>query len=44
MTNVVDRDKLTIEHCTELNMSDDYMKNQLQGTKFLQFRKEILGK
>ena len=43
VTDVVDRGNLTIQHCPTLDMPADFMTKPLQGTKFLQFRKEILG-
>ena len=39
VTDIVDRDKLIIPHFPALDMPADYMTKQLQGTKFLQFKK-----
>ena len=43
INDVVDRGKLTIEHCPTLEMIAEYMTKPLQGQKVLEFRKEILG-
>lgn len=43
VTDVLEKGKLTIQHCPTLDMITDYMKKPPQGAKILQFMNDILG-
>ena len=42
--DVVDRGKLTIEHCPMVEIIADYTTKPRQGQTFLEFQTEIIGK
>ena len=43
ITNQIEKGNATVEHCPTDVMVGDFMTMPLQGTKFREFRKDILG-
>ena len=43
LTDQIERDNVTVEYCSTDEMIADFMTKPLQGSKFREFRKAILG-